>query len=174
MLVKSLSGCSILREVARCSQTKDKTYYRRPSFPSLLLLSCGKGYSKHRVAASPPAAKMAGSPTNLLPVIHFMANFCFAFGEGSALLRIWTKAVVLKSYGWDDFAMTIAAVGMTDNTAFARTRLTQGSTAHQHRPACYPVHLRRQRCRTVRWMPPRQVEDSLTCSSSLLVPRRRL
>ncbi|RYO77501.1 hypothetical protein DL766_004933 [Monosporascus sp. MC13-8B] len=53
---------------------------------------------------------MAQSSYDLQPVVHFVVNFLFVLGEGSALLRLWTKKVVLRNFGWDDWAMTIVAI----------------------------------------------------------------
>ncbi|RYP23572.1 hypothetical protein DL765_001086 [Monosporascus sp. GIB2] len=53
---------------------------------------------------------MAQSSHDLQPVVHFVVNFLFVLGEGSALLRLWTKKVVLRNFGWDDWAMAIVAI----------------------------------------------------------------
>ncbi|OAL23202.1 hypothetical protein AYO20_11014 [Fonsecaea nubica] len=46
-------------------------------------------------------------PKSLQLTCHVVINILFAIGEGSILLRLWTRAVVLKQLGWDDWAMLV-------------------------------------------------------------------
>ena len=47
---------------------------------------------------------------SMRPAVHAVINILFVLGEGSALLRLWTKGVMLQSFSWDDWAMTLVAV----------------------------------------------------------------
>lgn len=61
---------------------------------------------------------MAKSPTNMQPLVHAMVNIFFVFGEGSALLRLYTKLFILNSPGWDDWAMLAVAVRLVPARRF--------------------------------------------------------
>lgn len=47
-----------------------------------------------------------GLQGNLQTVCYPLANILFALGTISILLRIYSRAVIVKSFGWDDWAMT--------------------------------------------------------------------
>ncbi|KAH7024879.1 uncharacterized protein B0I36DRAFT_366783 [Microdochium trichocladiopsis] len=47
---------------------------------------------------------------NMQPLVHALINILFFLGEGSALLRLYTKLFVLKNFGWDDWSMLLVSV----------------------------------------------------------------
>ncbi|OQU95024.1 hypothetical protein CLAIMM_01293 [Cladophialophora immunda] len=46
-----------------------------------------------------------GQPKSLQLICHVVINILFGIGEVSILLRLWTRGIILKQLGWDDWAM---------------------------------------------------------------------
>ena len=51
-----------------------------------------------------------GEPHSLQLICHVIINILFFIGEGSILIRLWTRGVILKQFEWDDWAMFFCLV----------------------------------------------------------------
>ena len=55
-------------------------------------------------------SEMYSSGHNLRVADYIVSNILFVIGTASILLRIYSRAVIVKKFGWDDWTMTAILV----------------------------------------------------------------